>query len=159
MDLFSAVYLSSRMGIIKIYIFFYLSYWLRLLLIVCSDVESIQIQVNVLIGGYGSSILIFVVFMIIWTSWLYLVDRIMMFWFAQSLKSLIAAISQISISLALVAPNGGYGTPLLVPMLWLFMLGKDSAPSGRASWSVLAMNPVCFVFAVGKQFLCLSLLL
>ena len=28
------------MGIIKIYLVFYLSYWLRLLLIVCGDVES-----------------------------------------------------------------------------------------------------------------------
>ena len=28
------------MGIIKIYFLFYLSYWLRLLLIVCIDVES-----------------------------------------------------------------------------------------------------------------------
>ena len=26
---------------------------------------------------------------------------------------------------------------------------KNSASSGRASWGVLAMNPVCFVFAVG----------
>ena len=50
--------------------------------------------------------------------------------------------------LALVAPNRGCGTPLLVPRICLLMLGKDSAPSGRASWSVLAMNPVCFVFAV-----------
>ena len=30
-----------------------------------------------------------------------------------------------------------------------FMLGKNSAPSASASWSVLAMNPMCFVFAVG----------
>ena len=50
--------------------------------------------------------------------------------------------------LALVAPNRGCGTPLLVPRICLFMLGKDSAPSSRASWSVVAMNPVCFVFAV-----------
>ena len=66
----------------------------------------------------------------------------MMFWFVMSLKSLIVAISQSSLSLALVATNKGCGTPLLVPRVWLIMLGKDSAPSGRASWSVLAMNPV-----------------
>ena len=30
----------------------------------------------------------------------------------------------------------------------LFMLGKDSAPSDRASWSVLAMSLVCFVSTV-----------
>ena len=41
-----------------------------------------------------------------------------------------AAISHSSVSLALVAPNRGCGTPLLVPRVWLFMLGKDSAPSG-----------------------------
>ena len=41
MDLFSAVYSSFCMGIIKIYSFFYLSYWLRLLLVVYGDVESI----------------------------------------------------------------------------------------------------------------------
>ena len=28
----------------------------------------------------------------------------------------------------------------LVPRVWLFMLRKDSALSGRASWSILAMN-------------------
>ena len=32
--------------------------------------------------------------------------------------------------------------------VWLCMLGKDSAPSDRPSWSVLAINLVCFVFAV-----------
>ena len=71
-----------------------------------------------------------------------------MFWFMLSLKSPIAAISQSSVSLALVAHNRGCGTPHLVPSVWLFMLGKDSAPSGRASWSVLATSLVCFVFVV-----------
>ena len=33
--------------------------------------------------------------------------------------------------------------------VWLFMLGKDYTPSIRASWSVLAMSLVCFIFAVG----------
>ena len=32
--------------------------------------------------------------------------------------------------------------------VWLFMLGKDSAPSGRARWSVLAMSLLCFILAV-----------
>ena len=39
-DLFSAVYSSFCMSIIKINFFFHLSYWLHLLLIVCGDVES-----------------------------------------------------------------------------------------------------------------------
>ena len=42
-----------------------------------------KIQVQVLLGGFGSSIPIFVVSMPIWTSWLWL-DRIM-FWFLLSL--------------------------------------------------------------------------
>ena len=33
--------------------------------------------------------------------------------------------------------------------VWLFTLGKYSAPSGRGSWSVLATSLVCFVFAIG----------
>ena len=32
--------------------------------------------------------------------------------------------------------------------LALYVIGKDCASSGRASWSILAANPVCFVFAV-----------
>ena len=72
-----------------------------------------------------------------------------MFWFVLSLKSLIVAISQHFVSLALVAPNRGRGTLHMVPRVWLFMLGKDSVPSGRASLSVLATSLVCFVFAVG----------
>ena len=43
----------------------------------------------------------------------------------------------------LVVPNSGCGILLLVPRVWLCMLGKDSAPSGKASLSVLAMNPLC----------------
>ena len=46
-------------------------------------------------------------------------------------------------------PNRGCGTLLLVPRIWLCMLWKYSAPSSRASWSILATNPVCFLFAVG----------
>ena len=81
---------------------------------------SRQIQVQVVIGEFGSSILIFVIFMPIWTSWLWL-DPIIMFWFVLSLKSLIAAISQSPVSLALVAPNRGWGTPHLVPRVWLYV--------------------------------------
>ena len=81
----------------------------------------------------------------------------MMFWFVLSPKSLIKAISQPSHPWLWLPPID-CGTPLLVPRVWLFMLGKDSSPSSRASWSVLAMNPVCFVFAEDKQFLCLCLL-
>ena len=62
---------------------------------------------------------------------------------------MIAVISQSSLSLTLVDPNRGCGTPLLVPTGWLFMLAKDSAPSGRAVNSALAMNSVFFAFAVG----------
>ena len=64
----------------KINFFFYISYWLRLLLIVCGDIESNPDP------GFGSSNLIFVVFMPIRTSWLWL-DRIMLFWLVLSLKS------------------------------------------------------------------------
>ena len=67
---------------------------------------SSQIRVPVLILGLGSSIIIFMVFMSIWTSRLWL-DRIMMFWFVMSPKSLIAAISQSSI-----VHIPGFGWPL-----------------------------------------------
>ena len=96
MDLFSAVYSSFCMGIIKIYFFFYLSYWLRLLLIVCGDVKSNP--------GPGSDKRVRVLY-----------SRIMMFWFVLSPKSLIGAISRSSKSLALVAPNKVGRTLLLVP--------------------------------------------
>ena len=33
-----------------------------------------------------------------------------------------------------------------MPRVWLFMSGKDSASSGRASWSVSAKSLACFVF-------------
>ena len=51
-----------------------------------------------------SSTEIFVVYMPIWTSWVFL-DRVMLFWFVLSLKSPIAAISQSSVSLALLRPT------------------------------------------------------
>ena len=40
MDLFSAVHSYFFMDILQINFFFYLSYWLRLLLMVCGDIES-----------------------------------------------------------------------------------------------------------------------
>ena len=46
-----------------------------------------------------------------------------------------------------------------MPRVWLVMLGKDSVPSGRASWSVLVTSLVCFVFAGGKIFFMFVLLL
>ena len=45
-------------------------------------------------------------------------------------------------------PNRGRGTPHLMSKVWLFMLEKYSAPSGRASWSVLGMSLVSFVFTI-----------
>ena len=80
----------------------------------------------VLTRGFGSSIPIFVVFIPIWTSWLWF-DLIMIFYFVLSLKYIIDTITQSSISLALVAPNRGRGTLVLVLRAWLCMLGKDSA--------------------------------
>ena len=62
-------------------------------------VISSHFHFQVLIGWFGSSILIFVVFVPIWTSWLWLYP-IMMFWFVLTPKSLIAAISQSSVSLS-----------------------------------------------------------
>ena len=90
------------MDFLKINFFFYISYWLPFLLIVCGDVESYWVQV--LTSVFRSSIPTFVVFMPIWESWLWL-DLIMMFWFVLSLKSLIAAVSQSSLFLVLVAPT------------------------------------------------------
>ena len=55
-DLFFPIY-SFFMNFLKINLF-YLSYWLRLLLIVCGNIESNP----------------FVVFLPIWTSWLWLYD-------------------------------------------------------------------------------------
>ena len=40
MVLFSAIYSSLFMDFLKINLFFYLSYWLHLFLIVCADIES-----------------------------------------------------------------------------------------------------------------------
>ena len=90
--------------------------------------------VQILTRGFGSSTPTFVVIMPIW----------------MSLKSLIANISQSSISLDLFAPKRVCGTPLLVPREWLVVLGKDSAPSVKSSWCVLDMNPGCFVCEVGQ---------
>ena len=47
----------------------------------------------------------------------------------------------------------GFGCPLQrlrnsTPGMALYVR-EGSSPSGRASWSILALNPVCFVFSVG----------
>ena len=83
MDLFSAVYFNFFMNFLKL-----ISFFIFLIYCVCCWLFVAilsQIQVQVLIGGFRSAILIFVVFMPIWTSWLGL-DRIMMFRFVLSLK-------------------------------------------------------------------------
>ena len=137
----------------KINFFFYLSYWLRLAFLSISS----QIQVQVLTGWFGSSILIFVVLMPIWTSRLWQ-DRILMFWILLSLKSVIAAISQSSLSLALVALNEaeeyhtwcpGYGS-------WCF-LPAEMEPV-LASASVFVTNPHKFSICIDIRILTLSAL-
>ena len=83
----------------------------HLMLIVCGDVES-----NL---GPGSDERVCVLYSNIlglhanFAGWLWR-DQIMMFWFVLSLQSLIAAISQSCISVALVSPNRGCRAPLLV---------------------------------------------
>ena len=79
------------MGIIKLYFFFYLSYWSCLLLIVYGNFESNP--------GPGSDKRIRVLYSNIQglhanleESWLWL-DRIMMFWFVMSLKSLYPSVT------------------------------------------------------------------
>ena len=68
-------------------------------------------------------------------------DRIMMFWFD---------LDRIQLRIpGFGCPQERPRTPHLVLRFWLFMLGKNSAPSGRASFSVLATCLLCFVFAVG----------
>ena len=67
----------------------------------------------------------------------------MMFWFVLSLIKVSDCrhLSQLRIPV-FGCPNRGCGTLLTVPRVWLFVFGKDSAPSGRKNWSVLAMNSV-----------------
>ena len=84
----------------------------------------------------------------IWTSLLWLDQTMMFLVCAESNKvSDSRHLSELRIS--------GFGSPpteVVELLSWsqgMTMLGKDSAPSGRASWSVLAMNPVCFIFEVG----------
>ena len=116
------------MGIINIYFIFYLSYWLRLLLIICGDVEYSNIR------GLHSN-------------W----DELAVA--GSDYDVLVCAESKVSdrrhLSELLIP---GFGCPK--QRLW------NSTPSAkgmapyvregcRASWSVLAMNPLYFVFAVG----------
>ena len=91
---------------------------------------------------------IFAVFVQTWINWLVL-DRNMMCLFVLSPKSLNAAISLRSVSLAMVALNRGGRNPNLVPMVWFFISWQDSAHSGSASWSFF-QRMLCFRFAVGK---------
>ena len=51
-------------------------------------------------------------------------------------------LSDLCIPGAWLPPNRGSGTLLLVERVWLCILGNDSAPSCRASWSVLATSLV-----------------
>ena len=129
----------------NLFLLFYLSYWLRLLSIVRGNVESNPAPgsdkegsdsnirglhanlVKLAVTGSDFDILVC----------------------AESKVSDRRHLSELRIP-GFGCPNRGCGTPLLlVPRVWLFMIGEDSAPSGRASWSVLAMNPVYFVFTVG----------
>ena len=75
----------------------------------------------------------------------------MMFWFVLSLQSLIAVIFSELRILGFGCPQLRLrnSTPGALGMAMYYMLGKDPAASGRASWSILAMNPVCFVFVQG----------
>ena len=134
------------MGITKMYIFFRLSYWLRLLLIVCGDVESdpdpgIDKRVLVLhysILGLHANL-----------------DQLAVA--GSDYDALVCTESKVSDRRHLSEPRiPGFGctqqklrTSTPGARYGSFMLGKDSVPSGRASWCVLAMNPVCFVFAIG----------
>ena len=120
------------MGIFNIYFFFYLSYLLRLPLIVCGDVESNP--------GRGSNKKIRALY--------------------SKIRGLHANFDELAVAgsdydVLVCAESKFYdprrlselripgfdcpqqrlrnSNPLLMPRVWLFMLGKDSAPSGRAS--------------------------
>ena len=95
---------SFFMDFLRINLFFYASYRLRLLLIVCGDIESNP--------GPGSDRRVRVLYSNIRDlhaslDELAVAGSYLMFWFVLRMKSLIAAISQSYISLALVAPNRG----------------------------------------------------
>ena len=100
-----------------------------------------------------NSITTFVVFMPIWMSSLWL-DRIMMLWFVLSLKSLIAAISQSSVSLTLVALNRGCRTILLVPRVWLWCYGRIPFLPAEQVWVFLPWILCVSYLQSNKQFLC-----
>ena len=93
---------SFFMDFYKINLFFYLSNWLPLLLIVCGDIESNP--------GPGSDRRVRVLYSNIRElhaslDELAVAGSYLMFWFVLRMKSLIAAISQSSVPPALVAPN------------------------------------------------------
>ena len=100
------------MDFLKINFFFYLYNWLRLLLIVCGDRESnpgpdSEKRVHVRaynIRGFHTNL-----------DELALAGLGYDVFVCAEAKSLIAAISQSYVSLDLVAPNRGRGTPHLVP--------------------------------------------
>ena len=96
---------------------------LHLMLVVCGDVKSnlfpgsderVRVLYSIIHGLHPNL-----------AGWLWL-DQIMMIWFVLSLKYLIAAISQSCISVALVSPNRGCRTPILVS--WYGSLCKGSVP-------------------------------
>ena len=75
----------------------------------------------------------------------------MVFCFVLSLKSLIAAISQRSVSLALVAPTEAAELHTWCPGYCSIYVreGSDSTQSVSIICSVIAMSLVCFEFAIG----------
>ena len=144
MDLFSAVHSYFCIGIFKIYFCLCLSFWRRL--IVGVDVKSnpgpssdkrVPVYYSNIRGLNGN------------------LDELAVS--GSKYDVLVCPESKVSdrrhlsepVFLALVVPNRGCRTPLLVPRVWLFMIRKDSAPSDRASWSFPATNPACFTFGVG----------
>ena len=142
-DPFFAIYSSFCMGILKIYVFIYLSYWLHLLLSVCGDVESNP--------GPGSDKRVRVLYSNIRGLHANLDELAVA---GLDYDALVCAESKVSDRRHLSELGiSGFDCPKqrlrnTIPGA-LFMLRKDSDPSGRVSWSVLAMNPACFVFAVG----------
>ena len=134
------------MNFLKINFLFYLSYWLSLLLIVCGYIDSNPGPVPDLRA------------LVLYSNIHGLRTNLGEFAAAGSdYDVLVCAESKISDRSHLSErriPGFGCSQQRLwnsMPgaRVWLFMLGKDSAPSGRASWCVLATSLLCFVFAVG----------
>ena len=148
-DLFSVVYSYSYFfsDFFKINFFFYLSYLLRLLLIVCGDIESNP--------DPGSDWRVGVIYSYIRGRHANLDELAVA---GSDYGVLVCAESKVSDRRHLSEHRiPGFGFPHqrlrdshLVPRVWLFMLGKDSALSSRASWSVLATSLV-HVFRICKR--------